>query len=277
MIVAIAGVGAYKLSPWSRHSSAGVVSSESTTKEPQKLQVPAITIDETQLANGINGLIAANPELDISVSYRDLSTGTTEHYGITDPFVAASISKLMTASLYLKDIDSGARNLDDPVGTGTGGEQLKLLIEQSDNTAWANFDKLLGSTRFAQFAADIGMKDYDHVKNVTSSEDVALLLQKLYKGELLSKSSTDLLLSHMKAANYTQYIVAALPRTAVVYHKTGYLKDRVHDAAIVDNGQHPYVLVIFTKARDSSYDFVNGPTLIHSIVVAVNKPYLNDQ
>ena len=115
----------------------------------------------------------------------------------------------------------------------------------------------------------IGMNSYDPDNNLITSDDLALLLTRLYQGKLINQQHTDLLLSYMAKADYTQYIGDVIPSGTKFYHKVGFLDDRVMDAAIIDNGRHPYVLVIFTKDDSGNgYDQTAGLQVFHAITDA---------
>jgi hypothetical protein len=57
-----------------------------------------------------------------------------------------------------------------------------------------------------------------------------------------------------------------------VYHKVGYLADRLHDAAIIKRGDRSYVLVIFSKAS-GNYNFTRGASLFGSITESTLKVF----
>lgn len=234
---------------------------------------PKPKIDQARLESEIGQLISSNSGLDISVSYRDLTTNKQLHYGNSDAYGAASVTKLITAIYYLNQVDAGKRSLSDAVGGRTAQEQIRLLIEISDNAAWELLDGVLGGGNLESYASSVGLKQFDHNINRVSADDIALLLEKLYRGQLLTESNTNLLLGHLKKANYRQYIVAAVPSSSDIYHKVGYLGDRVHDAAIIDNQKFPYVLVVFTKSKSGGYDFISGGNLIKAITKSVQKTY----
>jgi beta-lactamase class A len=231
-------------------------------------------IQSQKLQSQLGALIAKHSDMRISISYKDIKSHRSFQYGAKGVYTAASVGKLITASLLLSQVDAGQRSLSDPVGGSTARQQLKAMIEVSDNTAWLNLNILLGYDKLEAYAKKVGITDYDSKENLLSAEDIAMLLQKLYSNQLLSKTSTDLLLGHMKVANYRQYIVAAVPDKSTVYHKVGFLEDRLHDAAIINNGKYPYVLVIFTEAKSGIYDFNEGIDLIQNIVETAHKPYL---
>lgn len=222
-------------------------------------------IDTAAVEQRVNTIIAKYPHLQISVSFNDLKTQTALHYGVEEPYLAASTSKLLTAILFLHQVEEGKYSLTEQVGGLSMEAQLRLLIEESDNTAWVNFDKVLGSGALEQYASQVGLKNYDYSRNTTTSSDIALLLEKLYNQKLLNKKNTQLLLSFMQNASESRYIPAAVSKKAKVYHKAGHLEDRVHDAAIIDSNGRPFVLVIFTKANSGQYDFSLGTQIMHDI------------
>ena len=109
-----------------------------------------------------------------------------------------------------------------------------------------------------------------------TATDISSLLTKLHDVKLLNTSNTRLLLSYMKDADsdYSQYIVAAVPSGVTVYHKVGWLSDRVHDAAIITDGTHSYVLVIFTKANDGNYNETAGEQVFHQLTQITDQTFL---
>jgi hypothetical protein len=68
--------------------------------------------------------------------------------------------------------------------------------------------------------------------------------------------------------------VASIPAGVKVYHKAGWLDDRVHDAAIIDNGKHPYVLVIFTKDISGDYNAAIGHKIYADITKTTTQLFL---
>lgn len=242
----------------------------------KKAAVPQLKpIDKAAVESRLNGIINKYPQMQISASLTDLKTTDRAHAGVTDVFRAASTTKLLTAVLFLRQTENGVHSLDQMVGGGTARAQLKLLIEKSDNVAWESFDSLLGRSLLDKYAAEVGMQEYSAATNRTTSTDIALLLEKLYKKELLNEENAKLLLSHMQNASEQQYIVAAIPEGVAVYHKAGYLTDRAHDAAIIDDGKRPFVLVIFSNVRSGQYNYQTGAAMMHEITNAVLDTYKN--
>jgi len=236
------------------------------------------TLDSSQaaaMATQINDIITAHPDMDIGVAIEDLNNDKPYKYGISDPFIAASISKILTATLFLHEVENGQQTLSEDVGGYTAQYELQQLIEVSDDDAWANLNDLLTHDGLLAYAQQIGLTSYDSDQNTLTASDISLLLGKLYKNELLNTADTKLLMTYMHDANYDGYIVASVPTGVKVYHKIGFLDDRVHDAAIIDNGKHPYVLVIFTKMDDDGdYDNTEGHQIFAAITTATVQAFL---
>jgi hypothetical protein len=71
---------------------------------------------------------------------------------------------------------------------------------------------------------------------------------------------------------YVYYIKACVLITDVVLCiNCGRLDDRVRDAAIIDGGKHPYVLVFFTKDMSGDYDADVGHRVFADITKATTK------
>ena len=264
---------------------AGMLATNIPASGTDKTEVPAVLavakeppeelpqIDKAALQQRIDAIIAQYPHLQISVSFSDIKTSDHINTGVQAPYIAASTSKLLAAVLFLSEAQKGTYRLDENVGGAPAGSQMRLMIEKSDNASWNAFRDLLGHAALEQYAKEIGMSNYRSEGNTGSPSDIAVLLEKLYDNKLLNRDYTDLLLSYMQNASEGQYIPAAVPQDSKVYHKAGYLQDRAHDAAIIDNGKRPFVLVIFTKANSGAYNFEQGTRIMHELTAAVLGAY----
>lgn len=230
-------------------------------------EIEEIPIDTTEMSRRINEVIAANPNLQIGVSFVNLNPGTKQQFGVPEAYDAASTAKLLSAIAFLDRVESGSAQLSTPINGLPANEQLKLLITESDNAAWRGINGYLGHDHLLTYAQTIGLQNYNPTINLLTTDDVALLLQKFYLRKLLTVEHTDLLLSYMQKANRNDYIVSFVPPEARVYHKAGWLNDRAHDAAIIDNGKNPYVLVIFTKSK-GKYNPEVGKKVFQQITTA---------
>lgn len=238
---------------------------EARAPEPE----PVTPLDHSQMATQINEIIAANPGMDIGVSWVDLTSGDVGNYGVQDPFVAASTAKLLTAIAYLHDVENGKNTLSEPVGSRTAQEALEAMIVDSDNEAWHDFNNsVMSHGELTEYANAIGFSGYDADDNTVTPQSLARLVGNLYKKRLLDDTHTNLLLSYMERATEVPYFKDAAPNGVTIYHKPGYLTDRIHDAAVIDDGNRPYVLVLFTKSRSGDYNTAIGATIFESIATA---------
>jgi beta-lactamase class A len=207
------------------------------------------TISQQEMADKINQVMAANPDLDISVSIGDPKDDTVTHYGVDAIYEAASVAKVLTGVFYLHNVEKGRLSLNKTIGTSDARQYIKIMIEQSDNTAWKTLNDTVNRDRMKTYAKSIGFQHYDYTDNTFTSDDIARLLLQLQQGKLLNYEHTQIILGHMKNASRTEYLAPALPNGVSLYHKAGWLEDRVHDAAVIDDGHRPYILVIFTNGH----------------------------
>lgn len=256
-IAAVIGLLIFVMPRSLKHSPSAAATSresaaESTTAMTADRQ-PALpakqTTTDAQMEAAITKAITAHPSIETSASIVDIKNSKTYHYGLSDDivYVAASVGKVITAAYYLHSTEDGTHTLTENVGGSPALDQLTAMIEQSDNNAWDALNKLLTWKKLGEYAKSIGLNHYDPTDNTLTAGDIALLFTKIQQGQLLNKQNNDLLLQKLKNANRTDFIKATVPESVAVYHKAGWLDDRSHDAAIIDDGRDPYILVIFTK------------------------------
>lgn len=226
-------------------------------------------VNEAALSDTVRSIIANNNDLDIGVTITDVQTNKSYHWGETASYTAASLGKIITACAYLNQVEQGSQNLNDDIEGLSGREQLTRLITNSDNDAWAALNDQLTADGIEAYAASIGLSGYAPDTNLLTSSDIADVLAKLYQGSLLDKNNTAFLLSLLKNANMRDYIVAAIPSGTTVYHKVGYLDDRLNEAAIITRNNRSYVLTIFSKTTSGDeYDFSRGGDVFGAITKA---------
>ena len=232
-------------------------SKEPTKSEPLASALPSKKIPKIRakevsstvwndLSINMQALIDQNPDIDISVAVIDIGTNTKAGYGIQNNFAGASTTKVLTASAYLHDIENNKYKL-----TSDGKNQLRLMLNNSDNTAWDILNKKVGYKNMVTYARSIGLNSYDWKNNIITAGDEALLLQKLYQRELLNEGHTNLILGHMQDTNNESMIPKIIPEGATIWHKYGQLEDRLHDAAIINYQDRPIVIVVYTKGGAS--------------------------
>ena len=200
-----------------------------------------------EISQQLNTTIAAHPDLDLSVTVIDINSSTKANYGVQESFAGASTTKVLTAVTFLHQVELGQASFSQSLNGVSAQQQLKQMINQSNNESWSALNQAVGGTVLENYAHSIGMSSYKYTGNLMTASDEALLLQKLYSGKLLSNDHRRLLFSYMQNTNNEDMIPAVAPSGSTLYHKYGQLDTRLHDAAIVTYKNRPIVLVIYTK------------------------------
>lgn len=201
------------------------------------------------LAANLQKAVDNHPELNLGISYLDLASGAHTDVNGDQAFTAASTTKLVAATAFLTGVEQGTYSLDQRLGSSTARYQLEQMVRQSNNDSWALFNSLITPPGEQAFAKKNGLSSYRWDGNKISPNDYALLLAKLYRGELLNQEHTQLLLSFMQRTNQERIITPALPASATFYHKYGEFEDNVHDGGIVLQGGEAFVLTIFSNGK----------------------------
>jgi beta-lactamase class A len=234
-----------------------------------KVTTPAfVPLDVEQSWRNIT---AKYPGITVAAELRDADDDLVADINQNHIFTAASTTKMITACFFLHQVEQGNRTMDDQVGPYTADFQLQQLVNQSNNDSWEAFLDLLGRDNEQTYAKQIGLTSFNVWDNTIDADDLAVLLQKLWQGDLLNKEHTTQLLSLMQNTIEDQWIPPALASGDTVYHKYGALNDTVHDAAIIQHNGRNYVLVIMTDGNGDQ-DENEREALFHDLVKATFAP-----
>lgn len=103
-------------------------------------------------------------------------------------------------------------------------------------------------------------------QNYTSVKDCGVLLEKMYKGELVSKEYDKEMLDLMLHQQRTWKIPAGLPKGTKVANKTGELSDTENDVAIVFTDKADYILCVMSNNVNSVGNAQNSISKISTVV-----------
>ena len=238
-----------------------------------KITSEASPISLTALNNLISDVTQNNSGITFGLSMINLNTGSQLNYGQTGPMAAASVSKILTATDFLNQVELGNESLSETLEDGnTASYDLQQMITVSDDNAWDSLNDELSYDQLQDYANQLGLNSYDALGNNLSASDTATLLSQLSRGKLLNPADTWLVLSYMKVANYRSFIIPAVPSHDTVYHKVGEVDDNVNDAAIISNGRQSIVLVIYTNGN-GLYNWTARATLMQQIAKPVLSYY----
>ncbi|MDQ0770412.1 beta-lactamase class A [Pseudarthrobacter defluvii] len=215
---------------------------------PTQPAVPAAPVAAAppSLQDSVDDILSEADEYRIGLALADVSGGAARTFGDQDTFTAASTAKILTAAAYYHLVEQGQASLDEPMGDYDAAFQLKAMVKDSNNDSWLLLMEAVGYPQLITYADSIGIT-YDPEQNLLTAADMALVLKKLYAGELLDKDNTDQLLSFMQDTN-NEDLIPAGSRTGVdVHHKYGEVSGELHDAALLSYRGSTFALVIYTE------------------------------
>lgn len=138
---------------------------------------------------------------------------------------------------------------------------LEHMIVRSSNLATNVLVELVGADRANASAHALGAthirvlrgvedgKAFDAgLNNMTTSADLAVLLERIERKQALGPASATLMKEILLRQEFNDEIPAGVPPGTPVAHKTGSITATLHDAAIVyPPSRKPYVLVVLTR------------------------------
>ncbi|MBF0215918.1 MAG: serine hydrolase [Candidatus Omnitrophica bacterium] len=220
---------------------------------------------------------------ECGVVVRDLYKGWELSHNSDAPFPSASMVKIPIMASCLVAAAQGKIKLDAAVklnkkdkfgGSGllkkmapgsefTLDELMGRMIYDSDNTATNMITTALGqgyindsfkalglpNTNFSRRVADYAMRDKG-VENYTTAADIAGILEKMYRRELVNAKVSDKGLMIMKLQRVNDRIPKYLPVDISVAHKTGLEKGVCHDAGIIFTEKGDLLVSVLTKHPD---------------------------
>lgn len=221
---------------------------------------------------------------EVAVYVKDLRNGRVISYRPDAPQPSASLVKLpvMIATYRLiaagklgyasrltmrDDLKSdGCGDLKDrPAGsTVSVGELLTKMIGVSDNTACNVLVDYLGMDAVNAVCREYGLTRTDMVRgvmdlqardagveNMTTARDMGLALEKLQNEEIWGKDYCREMLGLLLDCHIRDRIPRFLPAGFPVAHKTGLLRDVVHDVGLMYFNDRPVVIAVLTRDMPS--------------------------
>lgn len=221
----------------------------------------------------MTAVIDSHPTYDIGVSLVDIKSGEKINYGNTDAFTAASTAKVLTAAITMNAIESGDLSPQEEIKDHPVSWHLQQMINQSNNESWKALNYNFGEKRMEAYAKKLNLKSYEYKNNMISAPDMAILLSKLYKRELMNEQHTKQILGYMQNTNEESFIPAVADTGEIaVYHKYGWVDNYIHDVGILVSGETKWAIAIYTHPNDGMTDANESRDIIHSITqIVVNE------
>lgn len=222
----------------------------------------------------------------VAIFLRDLKTNKTWTYHPDDLFPSASLIKVPVMACVFTKIHEGKLALSQKLtlrrhnrvgGSGSikwrhDGSQLTVrdllyhMINESDNTATAMLIEALGINYIQQQFPKMGLF-YTEIypegmslkagrvahENYTTAREMSMLMEKIYRGEMVDRNSSQLMMDILKHKKATASRLAkGLPAGWQIAHKTGLLRQACHDSAIILSPNGEYAITVLT-GQNSNY------------------------
>jgi beta-lactamase class A len=214
-----------------------------------------LTEEKTEPLRSELGQIAQAYPATYGVVVFDPSSGEKVAMDADRRFLAASLNKLPVLMTLYRAAATGAVDLDDKIsmqasdvqayGTGvlytypvghtiTLRECARLLIKESDNTAWKMLDRYLGRDYIRAELYRVGARSTEYwFPNTTTPEDVLLMLEKIADPSYTTPDLSAEMLDIMTNTSFEDRLPQPLPAGTRVSHKIGYFGTTHADAGIV--------------------------------------------
>ena len=227
-----------------------------------------------------------NKNLKYSIVIKDLKSSVICNINGGKVVPSASIIKLFIMAKTFQLVSYGELDLKDRISinkeervpysiiyvldernTYTIKDLITLMIIQSDNTAANQLIHMLGIENINEFIRVLGceitilkrkMMDFDArllgLDNYTTAQDVSKLLELMDKGELISKTYSDIMIKIMKMQMDNSMMKINLEEGIIVAHKTGDLPNIKHDVGVVYTEHKDYIFTMLTwNATSDNY------------------------
>ncbi len=219
------------------------------------------------------GQIARAHPATYGVVILDPSSGERVAMDADRRFLAASLNKLPVLMTLYRAAASGEVDLDDEIsmqasdvqayGTGvlytypvgrtmTLRECARLLIKESDNTAWKMLDRYLGRDYIRAELYRVGARSTEYwLPNTTTPNDVLLMLEKISDPSYTTPDLSAEMLDVMTNTAFEDRLPKPLPEGTRVAHKIGYYGATFADAGVVfpegaRDARDAYLIVVIT-------------------------------
>lgn len=149
------------------------------------------------------------------------------------------------------DIDPTIAEQTEGTVTMTVSEALEKMITRSDNYAALLLSEKVNLSSVSKYLSDVNLLSSKLGEPpITTANDVALFLEKLYKRNLANEQYTQEMLELLKRQKINNKLPKNLDKNIVIAHKTGELDSFSHDAGIIFTDRGDYIVVVMSETDD---------------------------
>lgn len=268
ILIAILALGVYKFS--GLFSSKSLIQSQSFSFNYEDNNKPE-TNDSMGLKKSVeNALLDAGGTYGIVI--KNLKTNESFYLNENRLFNPGSLYKLWVMATVYNEIEKGQLTEDKILSqdiselnsqfeippeaaeettgtiTLTVAQALNQMITISHNYAALLLIEEVKRSNVLNYLKDHGFKDSYVGDNPKSTPvEIALFLEKLYKGELANPENTTKMLDLLKNQTKNEKLPKYLPAGTIIGHKTGEIDFFSHDAGIVFSPKGDYIIVAMSE------------------------------
>lgn len=211
-----------------------------------------------------------------AVTIKNLKTHEYYYYNEEKLFETASLYKLWVMGAIYEEIEKGNLSLDKEIGfdAQTINERLDIASESAEitesfvgNTVEGALERMItisdnysahilylttGWGKVGNFLEKYGFKNSSTDKLQTTAFDIMSFYEKLYNGEIVSKSASTEMIEILKRQQLNDRIPKYLPENVETAHKTGELGAVKHDAGIVYSPKGDYIIVLLSETNNQT-------------------------
>lgn len=224
-------------------SSSGNTSSGNTSNDS----------DNTGLTKQINDYLKSNASGKWSVYIKNMKNNDIVSINSNEQMVAASEIKLFIMEYLYNLANNGSAKTSD------FESDVRPMIQNSDNSATNRLiDKYGMSNINSYITSHYGQSKLQRKmltqgnENYTSAKDIAVLLEGIYKGKLVSQTYSNQMLTFLKNQTVRTKIPQGVPSGVTVANKTGELSNVENDAAIVYSSKGDYIIVVLSGSQTNT-------------------------
>jgi beta-lactamase class A len=197
------------------------------------------------------GTLSLDEPLPVRNEFHSIVDGSVYQLSVdddSDADVYKAVGKTMTL-----------RQLCEVMITVSSNFAANLLIERVGAANVRTTVDRLGASGMVVLRGVEDQKAFDKgLNNTTTAAALAVLMEKLAKGEAVSRKADAEMVAILKRQKFHDAIPSGVPDGVEVAHKTGNITKIHHDAAIV-YGPRPYVLVVLVRGIQEQT--VSGPLM----------------
>ncbi|MDP3771513.1 MAG: serine hydrolase, partial [bacterium] len=252
---------------------------------PTRENVEPFRTIRTTIAAVVGEATRARQAANVSVYYRDLSTGSWFGLDEDRTYAPASLAKVPLMIAYLKLAEQRPEMLQDRVTFRRAREEapeqnvapterlvlgrsytihelIRAMIVYSDNEAAYLLQAAANPPALAAVYADLNIDppDFQNPRDTMTPEAFARFFRFLYNGTYLTRELSEQALELLSESAFDRGIVAGVPSEIPVAHKfgervftdgaAGVPTTELHDCGIVYHTDRPYLLCIMSRGWD---------------------------